>query len=278
MPVTEGYLYILINPSLRPDFLKIGMTNRSPEIRAKEISQGSGVPSEFHVAYEAQVPDSDIAEKIVHRRLNEFRINDNREFFCLPLKRAIQIVNEVTEEAKRETGIALRNQVDEILALIQAQQYEVSKESLARVLYFYSRVGKYLEREVGLVFRVALVALIFSRTLDAGETEFRNKLSNTAAEYFDNIIRTIGDEIVTEEIGDTLYVLPYHAYINRVFSLLALDRNQEAEQTCALLEVRLADRVLDKHGALREKLNEQVRELREFMRSWRGRTDRGNVT
>ncbi len=42
MPSTEtktGYIYILHNPSLRDETLKIGITTRTPYIRAAELSR-----------------------------------------------------------------------------------------------------------------------------------------------------------------------------------------------------------------------------------------------
>jgi len=92
-----GYVYILINPSLK-GLLKIGRTKRYSEERAKEISTATGVPTEFVVAYEQRFADCDIAEARVHQRLHAYRVSGNREFFRLPLKDAIQVILEVAEE------------------------------------------------------------------------------------------------------------------------------------------------------------------------------------
>ncbi len=95
------YIYILINPSLS-GLLKIGRTNRSPNERAIELSKGTNMPTPFIVAYEEEVPDSCIAEKLVHDELTQqgFRINDSREFFSIPLKNAIQIVSQVARQLR----------------------------------------------------------------------------------------------------------------------------------------------------------------------------------
>ncbi len=37
-----GHIYILMNPTM-PGYLKIGMTTRSPEERARELSNSTGV-------------------------------------------------------------------------------------------------------------------------------------------------------------------------------------------------------------------------------------------
>lgn len=93
---TEGVIYILINPSM-PSLVKIGKTTRVPEERAIELSGTSGVPTKFFVAYEVSVSDCDAAEKDIHNRLSNFRVNDGREFFNMPLKTAIQSVMEITK-------------------------------------------------------------------------------------------------------------------------------------------------------------------------------------
>ena len=46
----EGYIYILINPSIN-DLLKVGQTHKELEERAKEISQGAGVPTPYNEIY-----------------------------------------------------------------------------------------------------------------------------------------------------------------------------------------------------------------------------------
>lgn len=75
-----------------PDLLKIGMTERSPDDRAREISQGTGVPAPFIVAYYEEVPDCREAEVLLHTEFAEYRTNEKREFFHLPLKDAIDVM------------------------------------------------------------------------------------------------------------------------------------------------------------------------------------------
>ena len=93
----EGYIYILQNASL-DGYLKIGMTTRTPRERAHELSQGSGVVVHFNVAYSERVVDCDMAEKMVHSRLNKFRVTGRREFFYLPVQDAIHELREIAVE------------------------------------------------------------------------------------------------------------------------------------------------------------------------------------
>lgn len=81
----SGWVYVLSNECM-PGIYKIGMTTNEPEARAKEISQGTGVPSPFVVerAYFSQSPRED--ELVIHEELSEYRFNPNREFFKCSLE------------------------------------------------------------------------------------------------------------------------------------------------------------------------------------------------
>jgi hypothetical protein len=91
----SGLVYILTNPSFRDDLLKIGMTTRTAEARAWEIYLGAtGVPEPFQVAYAEVCSDCALAERRAHDRLQQHRVNANREFFNLALSSAIQVIHD----------------------------------------------------------------------------------------------------------------------------------------------------------------------------------------
>jgi len=75
-----GYVYCLTNEAI-PKLVKIGKTARDPQIRAKEISASTGVPTPFVVAWAKKVPDMDKAESALHTSLAEYRLTRRREFF-----------------------------------------------------------------------------------------------------------------------------------------------------------------------------------------------------
>lgn len=102
---SQGYIYILVNPALRSDFLKIGKTTRTPSQRAEEISLGTGVPLRFYVAYEVLVSDCHACERVVHERLNAHRSATNREFFELPLNDAIHAISEIAASFAPNPGV-----------------------------------------------------------------------------------------------------------------------------------------------------------------------------
>ena len=101
-----GLLYVLVNSSM-PNLVKIGKTERDTEARARELSCSTGVPTPFLVAYEEWFDDCSDAENQVHRLLESqgFRIADNREFFCVPVKAAIQALMNVKEQQNGVKGL-----------------------------------------------------------------------------------------------------------------------------------------------------------------------------
>ncbi len=55
---TIGTIYVLVNPSI-PGLVKVGKTTRSVDIRIKELSTVTGVPSQFILVYEETFKDVD---------------------------------------------------------------------------------------------------------------------------------------------------------------------------------------------------------------------------
>ena len=45
--MAEGFIYILLNRAFQNDHYKIGMTTKTPDERAREISNATGVPRAF---------------------------------------------------------------------------------------------------------------------------------------------------------------------------------------------------------------------------------------
>lgn len=105
----NGWIYILTNPSLQENLIKIGKTSRTPEERAKELSAPTGVPAEFEIVYKIEVSDCHIVEKIIQKQLENYRHTTQREFFSVPINKAIIIVkivakhiNQIYEEISHE--------------------------------------------------------------------------------------------------------------------------------------------------------------------------------
>jgi hypothetical protein len=96
----RGYVYILINASM-PGLVKIGQTSHAPEDRARKLSQDTGVPVPYMVAYEEELVYYEEAEQEIHKRLSRSRLSRNREFFSIPVRDAIQVVREVAREYRK---------------------------------------------------------------------------------------------------------------------------------------------------------------------------------
>jgi len=82
----KGYIYVMRSASDKGDVYKIGLTQRLPEVRASEVSRGTGVPTSYLVVEDWEVADCVLAERIIHQELKDYRINEKREFFCAPYK------------------------------------------------------------------------------------------------------------------------------------------------------------------------------------------------
>jgi len=78
---TPGYIYVQRSPAHGIDIYKVGLTERSVEVRAAELSSATGVPLPFVVLARYEVGDCKVVEREVHKALAEYRVNENREFF-----------------------------------------------------------------------------------------------------------------------------------------------------------------------------------------------------
>lgn len=116
-----GWIYVLSNQYLAKNVYKIGMTTRTPEDRAKEISMATGVPFEFDVvtAFYSNNPNNDEVE--IHTALKEFRFNEYREFFNCELEIILSVIREhgLIERGTPASHIAMnydffafRNEID----------------------------------------------------------------------------------------------------------------------------------------------------------------------
>jgi len=85
-----GWVYILTNES-HPGILKIGHTTTSVNNRVKQLNS-TGVLGEWKPVEAFMCLDSYALEQDVHRALDEFRSQDNREFFNISLMEATEIV------------------------------------------------------------------------------------------------------------------------------------------------------------------------------------------
>lgn len=110
----QGYVYVLTN-SYVPNVVKIGHTTRSPQVRAMEISQGTGVVGTWQVEYYWTVDDSYASEQLVFRELSEHRL-PRSEMFQISAERAKMVMDAML-------------QVNSPEGLFNRQQYEAEKQA-----------------------------------------------------------------------------------------------------------------------------------------------------
>ena len=84
----DQWVYILSNPSLPKEYLKIGYTKLKPEERAIQISSATGVPTPYKVEWAYKCFNSEIVERMTHQKLKAFRVNNKKEFFHISLEEA----------------------------------------------------------------------------------------------------------------------------------------------------------------------------------------------
>jgi len=93
----EGYIYVMRSAAHEKDVFKVGLTRRTPEERANELSRSTSSPDKFLVVQEWDVDDCVLAEKLIHDKLNEFRVNPKREYFKAPYKEIFKVIDKVIE-------------------------------------------------------------------------------------------------------------------------------------------------------------------------------------
>lgn len=95
----KGYVYILTNPSFREDWVKIGKSSRSVDVRSKELDN-TAVPLPFEVYATLYTSKYSKVEKQIHKqidRLTDLRIRQNREFFNIAPAVALDIMRDMAD-------------------------------------------------------------------------------------------------------------------------------------------------------------------------------------
>lgn len=94
-----GYVYVLSNEAM-PGIVKIGMTQRHPDQRLKEINSATGVLP-FKVEAVIKSINAKWTERAVHEELTGKRVNDRREFFRIDVEAAVAIIAAVARQQKQ---------------------------------------------------------------------------------------------------------------------------------------------------------------------------------
>lgn len=96
---TQGYVYILTNPSFKEDWVKIGKSSRPVDVRSKELDN-TAVPLPFEIYATLKTCKYSMVEKQIHKqidRLTDLRIRQNREFFNIAPSVALDIMRDIAD-------------------------------------------------------------------------------------------------------------------------------------------------------------------------------------
>lgn len=96
----DQWVYILSNPCLPENYLKIGHTKLTPEDRAIQISSATGVPVPYKVEWAFKCFNGEIIEKTVHNKLKSYRVNNRKEFFQIDLEDAKSNIESIGNKFK----------------------------------------------------------------------------------------------------------------------------------------------------------------------------------
>lgn len=77
--MSYGFVYLLANHGM-PGLYKVGMTERSPHLRAEQLST-TGVPHPFEVLCYIETSLMARVEREMHDAMLDFRVSSRREFF-----------------------------------------------------------------------------------------------------------------------------------------------------------------------------------------------------
>lgn len=92
-----GYIYIVRQPAHPKNTFKIGLTTRNPNERNRELSNTS-VIDEFYILKDFHTKDCFLAEKLIHKELDSYRITSKREFFQCDTKIIIEVCEKIVKE------------------------------------------------------------------------------------------------------------------------------------------------------------------------------------
>lgn len=102
--VDPGIVYVMRSPAHDLEIYKVGLTRRTAKDRADDLTKTTATPLPFGVLATFEVGDCASVEAEVHRRLEAYRVSNNREFFRADLTmitRTIQqVIDDLTKVAK----------------------------------------------------------------------------------------------------------------------------------------------------------------------------------
>ena len=159
----NGWIYILSNKSM-PNIFKVGLTTTSPKARAGELSSSSGVPEKFEIerVFISESPSDH--EKLIHKELGRYRVNDGREFFKCPVSKIISVCERIIPDGNAKIVNDLSDKYNfisfeslgdpspsEIIQKFGINHFGDDKSTLIRLAMFGAEFVRHLTRDGGAV-------------------------------------------------------------------------------------------------------------------------------
>ena len=95
----DQWVYVLRNSSM-PGLYKVGYTKLTPDERAKQLSNATGVPVPYEVAWAYRCFNGELLESEVHHAMKPYRVNNQREFFRIRLGDIQEIIEKIGKQFK----------------------------------------------------------------------------------------------------------------------------------------------------------------------------------
>ena len=132
-----GIVYIARNDNYEPNIYKIGMTLRTNlNERMDELTSHTGVLGEFRHEGHVLVDDVEECERKLHEKFSDCRVQNNREFFRVPLREIIFQFNDIiADKIIRNNLPPITNQPTITL------DYFLKFSNLMSFLRFYNNYG-----------------------------------------------------------------------------------------------------------------------------------------
>jgi hypothetical protein len=128
----QGYVYILINPSFKDDWVKIGKSSREVDVRGKELDN-TAVPLPFQIFATLKTRKYNEAEKFIHKMIDmvapDIRIRKGREFFNITPQKAYEILK-LCGEQYDDSEVEIYD--EELMAEVSAQSNGEQSKSTVR--------------------------------------------------------------------------------------------------------------------------------------------------
>lgn len=141
---SQGYVYILTNPSFREDWVKIGKSSRPVDVRSKELDN-TAVPLPFEIYATMRTSKYSEAEKAIHKqidRLTDRRIRQNREFFNLEPSLALEIMLDLAQLSADAVVVKYEDgKPRQLFPVLEPAKEEKKDKKTSRPPFDFSMVG-----------------------------------------------------------------------------------------------------------------------------------------